>query len=135
MARVSVRLYQHAIASIAGNVSQHTARKAANIAAHRTRNNIRQLGRVDTGAMVDGIVTRESPTSTPLRRRWQVRSTAPYTRFQEFGTRAHGPVRAKALRFTPKGSNTVVFAKWVRGVTPGRFLRRALDSVAASDFI
>lgn len=134
MARVRTRLYKHALVSIVGDVSDHSVRKAATVAAHRARNNIYQLGRVNTGRMAKGIRVRESPTSTPIRRRMQIVSEAPYTRFQEFGTRAHGPVRARFLRFKPKGSNTFVFARWVRGVTPGRFMRRAIDSIRVTDF-
>lgn len=63
-----------------------------------------------------------------------VGTPVPYVKYQEFGTRAHGPVRAKMLRFRPKGSAEYVFAKWVRGVQPARFMRKALAALRPSDF-
>ncbi len=42
--------------------------------------------------------------------------------FLEDGTRAHGPVTAKLLRFaTPNG---VVFTKWVKGIRPMKVFKR-----------
>jgi hypothetical protein len=35
--------------------------------------------------------------------------------------------------FTPKGGNGLVFAKWVRGVTPGHFFRDAMRDARAAD--
>lgn len=46
--------------------------------------------------------------------------------FQHQGTRAHGPRRARAMRFKPKGSARVVFATWVEGVDPDPYLVNAL---------
>lgn len=66
---------------------------------------------------------------------WEVGSNQPYTIFQEKGTRAHGPVRARFLVFTPKGSNVTVFAKWVRGVTGAHFLRNAVNAATVQDFL
>lgn len=58
-----------------------------------------------------------------------------YALYQEKGTRAHGPVRAKYLRFKPKGSSTYVFAKWVRGVPATKYMERALEWLSMSDFV
>ena len=41
--------------------------------------------------------------------------------FQEFGTPAHGPVTAKALRLKLKGSNKFIFRKWVKGIQGKEF--------------
>lgn len=54
--------------------------------------------------------------------------------YQHEGTRDHGPVRARLLRFKPKGSGVFVFARRVRGVTPSKFLTKALARLTASDF-
>lgn len=132
---VRTRLYPQAVASISARVTDPGAAKAATAIATRTRRNIAQLGRIDSGQMYSGITTQRSPRSRQDRAIWQVRGTAPHTKFQEFGTRAHGPVRARFLRFKPKGAAGYVFAKWVRGVTAGRFMRRALDSTSISDFV
>jgi len=45
------------------------------------------------------------------------------SRFLEFGTKAHGPVKAKRLVFRIGG--TLIFAKWVRGITARKFMREA----------
>lgn len=46
--------------------------------------------------------------------------------FQHQGTRAHGPKRARAMRFKPKGESHYVFATWVRGVEADPYLVTAL---------
>lgn len=51
---------------------------------------------------------------------------APYGIFQYFGTRAHGAVNAKALRFVTR-SGKVVFAKWVRGIKGDPWIEKALS--------
>lgn len=53
--------------------------------------------------------------------RTEVWNTAPQALYTEKGTRAHGPVRARVLRFTTQGR--VVFTPWVRGVAPQRWWR------------
>jgi hypothetical protein len=57
-----------------------------------------------------------------------------YAKYQEFGTRAHGPKRAKFMVFQIRGSGPLIFAKWVRGVTPAHFMRDAIQAVKASDY-
>lgn len=53
----------------------------------------------------------------------EVGSNVPYMIFLEKGTRAHGPVRAKFLRFgLPEAG--VVFTKWVKGIRPMRIFAR-----------
>jgi len=47
-------------------------------------------------------------------------SESPVALWIEFGTRAHGPVEAKSLRFEIQGE--VIYAKWVKGITPYPFL-------------
>lgn len=49
----------------------------------------------------------------------------PQAHYQEFGTVAHGPVRARAMHFIWRGEE--IFAKWVRGCTPLRWMSRATD--------
>lgn len=137
MARVTVkyRLYPTATASIVGGISKASARAAANATLKRAQTNIIRTGRVDTGRMYTSMHIEESRVSNPLRPRFLVKSDAPYTRYQEHGTQGHGPVRAKALRFRPKGSSTFVFAKWVRGVRPAHFMRDALAALRPSDYV
>lgn len=47
-------------------------------------------------------------------------------RFLENGTRAHGPVKAKALRYWTRGGQ-IVFRQWVRGISPRFVMRDAGD--------
>lgn len=137
MARVTVkyRLYRTATASIVGGLSRAAARQAANVTLQRAQSNIIRAGRVDTGRMYTSLRIEESRASTPERPRFLVKNDLPYTRYQEFGTRGHGPVRAKFLRFKPKGSSKFVYTKWVRGVTPARFMRDALEALRPEDYL
>ena len=132
--RVSTRLYRSALASIAGDLSRRAAQNAARETARRARVNVIRAGRWDTGKLANSMTVEESPTSSPQRPRFRVRPNVPYAGFQEHGTRAHGPVRAPCMVFRPKGGGGLVFAKWVRGVTPARFMRQALDSIRTTDF-
>jgi hypothetical protein len=84
--------------------------------------------------MIHGVQVRKISTK-PLDAIYEVASTAPYTRFQNDGTAAHGPVRARFMVFTPKGGGGLVFAKWVRGVTGAHFMEKAVDKVSLPDFL
>lgn len=53
----------------------------------------------------------------------QVGSDKKQSTYLEFGTRAHGPVRAKLLHWVEDGKD--IFAKWVRGITATNGLLRA----------
>lgn len=132
-ASYKVNIRRSDIERVAGTHITWAVNQAARVTAKRAKQNITQLGRIDTGAMRDSIKAepQRGRTMNPSAR---VISPAPYSAFQEYGTRAHGPVRAKFLRFKPKGSSTFVFAKWVRGVTPGRFMQKALRALTTKDF-
>src|SRR5205823_4691067 len=52
--------------------------------------------------------------------------------FLQFGTPWHGPVTAKALKFQPKGSNSFIFRKYVKGINPVNwwsFTDRVLNAI------
>lgn len=117
-----------------GSASEGAVKKAADAAQTRYTNNIRAAGLVNTGELINSVTQAAVPGSSPMKPARAVGAAAKHAKYQEFGTRAHGPVRAKALRFKPKGSSTFVFAKWVRGVRPQRFAQRALDSIRPTDF-
>lgn len=117
---------------VVGRQVEAAARRAAWRTRERIQENIRTLGRIDTGEMLDSFIITSNLEA--LHPRMFVSSTAEHTVYQEKGTRAHGPVKASHLVFTPKGSSTVVFAKWVRGVTPGRFIERAVNRISVADF-
>lgn len=131
--RVRLRLDHGKLTATVGPMARSSARKAAGVSVRRVRANILADGLVDSGDMLAGVQQRDVP-SPAMFPKVAVGSPAPHVKFPEFGTRAHGPVRASRLRFTPKGSGRVVYAKWVRGVRPRRFMRRALDAIRPTDF-
>lgn len=136
MARVKITLNirEAQLREVAGTAARSAARRAAEVSRQRARNNLRAAGRFHTGELDRTIEVRDI-TSTYLHPRFAVGSPVKQAGFNEFGTRAHGPVTAKALRFKPKGSRVYVFAKWVRGITPVRFMRRALQSLTVYDYL
>lgn len=132
--KTTLTLYPSAIASIVGGASDKAAYRAAQKVRGRAMSNIRSLGRIDTGRMLATLQVRKGGDG-PLHPQYTIGSTQFYTKFQEFGTRAHGPVRAPFLVFKPKGSSTYVFAKWVRGVKAGKFMTNAINATTLSDFL
>lgn len=83
---------------------------------------------VDQGELRDSIHTEGPVWFSPFYAEGRVVAGGPgipQAHFQEFGTVAHGPVRAKAMHFIWKGEE--IFAKWVRGCTPLRWMSRATD--------
>lgn len=128
---IEVTLNQGRVNTVVGGHTKDAARRAAELCAMRAENNIRSAGRIDTGEMISGIVV-EDVTGHPLMAQFKVTSTAPHSGFNEFGTRAHGPVRAKRLVWN--GPNGLIFAKWVRGIQGIHFMQRAVDSVRVSDY-
>lgn len=136
MAEVKVTINNSAVINVVGPQINDAAYRAAQAARGRAMANIIRLGRIASGEMIQGMqVRRTIGAAQPLYARYDVYSTAKHTDWQERGTRAHGPVRAPRLVFRPKGSNTVVYAKWVRGVTPGFFMRDAVNAVRMEDFL
>lgn len=130
---IDVKIDNGRVAVVVGGQAEVAARNAAEATARRARDNIRGAGRIDTGAMIGGIVV-EPAGSSALAPAFRVESTAPHSAYQEEGTRAHGPVRARHLVFRIRGSGPLIFAKWVRGVTGIHFMQRAFDSIRAGDF-
>lgn len=123
-----------ALPRLAGRMMHDAAFRASTRTAQRARDNLVTSGRVDTGRLRDSIRA-EPPQDGQLSFTVRVVAGTPYASFQEKGTRAHGPVRARFLRFKPKGSSVVVFAKWVRGVTGAHFMQRAARALTRRDFL
>lgn len=135
MARgVRIRLNQAQLTQVVGSQARAAAHRAAHVARSRARNTLSAAGRYDTGDL-DRTMTVKEVTKNELHPQFAVGSPVFYAKFQEFGTRAHGPVVAKKLRFKPKGSDSFVFAEWVRGVTALRFMYKALKSLTVYDFL
>lgn len=100
--------------------------RAAGRVRDRARQNIDKLGRNRTGRMKQAMVAERKDGY------YQVRAAVPYSGYQESGTRAHGPRRARVLAFQNKAGQQV-FAKRVRGVTAGHFMRDAASSLTSGD--
>lgn len=131
--KISVKIDLSRMSAVVSQMSEEALERAGDRAVQRYRDNITATGRVDT-AYMRGTVHARGPVRVGSRTVLTIGTQAKYAHYQEWGTRAHGPVRAKFLRFTPKGGSRVVFAKWVRGVTPARFAKNTLDAVRPSDF-
>ena len=131
-----VKINQQAVTSIIGGMGQRSVANAANKTVERTRKNIRAQGRVYTGAMLRDTHAEFARDSQPLKPKAIVTLGGGfYGAYQEFGTRAHGPVRAPRMVFRIRGKGPLIFAKWVRGVTPGKFLQDAYAALTNADFI
>ena len=94
-------------------------------------------GRVDTGMMRNATVA-ETIQTEGYWIRGRVVTEVPYAEFQHNGTAGNGtgfirPVRARVLRFQPRGSG-YKFRPQVRGVVGHPFLRRAAERVLLEDF-
>jgi hypothetical protein len=133
-AKVTVRMNRPAMVRVIGGAANDGAYKAAQETRGRVLSNIHSLGRIDTGEMVKGLQVRKSERWSAEKPVYFISSSAKHTAFQEYGTRAHGPVTAKRLVFKIRGKGPTIFAKWVRGVTAGNFFRDALKALRAGDY-
>jgi hypothetical protein len=120
--------------------AREAARRGANRVALRARASVLGQGRIDTHEMIRGFKVIDV-TTNPKRPTYRVLNVAPHFKYQELGTPRSAPgvgfiypKRAQYLRFRPKGSNTFVFARRVRGVKPGHFLKRAAAATKLKDF-
>lgn len=115
-----------------GTIAQATWRAAGKVRDDAKRE-LTSQGRIDTGKLRQSIVGRRVRGSgTGIL--YEIGSPLDYAIYQHEGTKDHGPRTARILRFKPKGSGVFVFAQRVRGVTPSKFLTRALQRLTVSDF-
>ena len=115
-------------------ITKQAALKASRRTQGRIQRNIRAKGRVNSGRMVNSVTIERVPGKHPLNPTFEIGARTPYAAYQEKGTRAHGPVKAQRMVFTPKGSSHTVFAKWVRGIKGAHFVRDAVRLIKPSDF-
>lgn len=132
--RVRVVLDRSLVNAMLREYTVAAAKKGAARCRERVRAGITAAGRVDTGAMRSNISIRPLKSSGTVES-YSVSVNVPYASFQNDGTRAHGPVRARFLVFKPKGSNRMVFARHVRGVSAARFMEKALAGMTLEDFV
>ena len=136
MAKVNIRVRMDGKATVEC-ASGHASRAAYNGSqrfAGKVRQEIRAAGRVNTGRMVNSVTATRDTRRDRLRPAYIVGPRVGYAKFQDRGTRAHGPKHKKFMRFKPKGKNYFVFAKWVRGVKAANFMSKAVSKLSARDF-
>lgn len=131
--KVRVKLDQQAFRRMeqTGDIAKAVQRAAGKVR-DDARRNITTDGRVDTGRMRQSVAS-ERVTTARQGVFYRVGSALPYAFFQHEGTRDHGPRRAKVLRFKGRGG-VFVFTPRVKGVTPSKFLTRALRNLTARDY-
>lgn len=134
MAKYVLKLNNSRIQQHVGGIGYQAATRAANKLVTRVKQEITAADRIDTGAMRAGVQHR--PTSSkPLHTRKAIFTPVHYVRYQNEGTGGSVARPGGVLVFTPKGTNTVVFAKRVRGIQPARFFEKALASVDVKFFM
>lgn len=108
--------------------------RAARTTVTRAKWNLLAAGRVDTMALYDSITS--SKTDTPMGFEVSAGRGLPDKRaiYQEKGTRAHGPVKAKVMVFRAKGGGPMVFAHRVRGIEAARYMQAAREALSVKDF-
>ena len=121
------------VRELSRTISDQAGRAAANLARDRARANLLRARRYRTGALLLSIEV------TEFRRRkggagFRVGSTLPYAYWQEEGIGPVYPVKAKVLRFRPKGSNTFIFRPRTKGFKGAHYLRNAFKSIKVQDF-
>jgi len=118
-----------------GAVAKDLLRRGLRVESQAKRN----LGGVDGPKRVDtGRLRASIATQLITIRGWpavRVGTNVTYAMWVHDGTGVYGPrgvpirpVRAKVLRFVPRGQSTVVYARQVKGMVPNRFLVNALKA-------
>ena len=89
-------------------------------------------GKAKDLAPVDTHMLKNTMLRTYNSERGVVGSNLPYAKYQEFGTKDHGPRTAKMLAWPVKGKGgwfAYAYAKRVRGVKARHFLKGGLDEL------
>lgn len=134
--RVRVRLDDAKVRAFVRATTSDASRRGAQAAVRKARHNLLTATppRHNTGALSRSIkATRTRQTDTVST--WRVGSDLSYALYQEKGFGPVYPVRAKFLRFTPKGSGVVVFAKRTRGLVGAHYLEKAVNQLRLEDFV
>lgn len=128
-ARVRIDIHHERAQRTINKYAAASTRRAAGFAQRRAKANLTAAGRINSGALRGSIDVRQiGPT------RFSIGSDLHYAIYQEKGIGPVVPVRAKVLRFKPKGSNTFVFAQRTRGFDGAHYLEKALRSLTMREF-
>lgn len=132
--KTDVKINRAGVRALVTSAVKPAARRSANLTQKRVKTNIITAGRVDTREMLDKVVVRDTSLDV-MRPRFSVVGEAKHTIYQEQGSRGSVPVKAKVLRFKPKGSSVFVFARRTKGFPPGNFFKKALAAIRRDDFL
>ena len=108
MSGVTIHINHAAADALVKHVSDLSVHAAAARTQNRAKTNLTAADRIATGKLRDSIVIhRESPAV------YTVRAEQFYAMWQEIGRGPVVAIRAKVLRFKPKGSSVFIFRKRV----------------------
>lgn len=116
--------------NLASNIQDTLRETGGKNAQVQVKSNIASAGRIDTGAMYNSINTDQLSESDV-----KVFSNKFYAIYQEKGIGPVYPVKAKALRFKPKGSSSFVFAARTKGFDGAHFFGDTVRDMTVDDFI
>lgn len=133
--RVNVKFDDRRARELVSKAVSNGTQRAAQKTSVRAKANVVRAGRVDTASMMSAINAKEI-SNDGIRCTWRVSTGTPYSIYQERGVVGPiYPVRAKALRFKPKGASGYVFARSVKGFSGAHFMQNAYKALTIRDFL
>lgn len=93
------------------------------------RGTAQEASPIDKGTLRESITSKVEGSGKEMT--GIVGSNISYAKYQEFGTRGHGPVRARVLAWQGRNGKWII-ARYVRGVTAKKFLQKGLMEVKNS---
>jgi hypothetical protein len=123
-----------AVGALLAEATNAASQRAAYRVRDRAKQNLTSAGRVNTGKLRDSIKATRT-VQTPTVSTWSVGSDLFYAGWQEFGRGPVRPIRAKVLRFKPKGSSVFIFRGYAGPATGAFFLRDAYRATTVQDFL
>ena len=127
-------LDSRAIGSLLSDVSNAASQRAAYRVRDRAKANLTSASRVNTGKLRDSIKATRT-MQTPTVSTWSVGTDLFYAGWQEYGRGPVRPIRAKVLRFRPKGSSTFIFRPYAGPAAGAYYQRDAYTATTIQDFI
>lgn len=134
-----VKIHSAKLQAQVSGFAREAANRAAQRIALRARASVLGQGRIKTHEMIRGFKVIDV-TTNPRRPTFRVINIAKHFPWQERGTPRNAPgvgriypKKGAYLRFIGR-NGAVVFARSVRGVKPGHFIRRAAAATTLKDF-
>ena len=123
-----------AVGALLSDVTNAASQRAAYRVRDRAKQNLTAAGRVNTGKLRDSIKATRT-MQTPTVSTWSVGTDLFYAGWQEYGRGPVRPVKAKVLRWRPKGSSTFIFRPYAGPAAGAHYLRDAYRTTTVQDFI